>query len=116
MANEQERKKLARLIDRLPENVRGYGPATQEARLQSLEIADRILAAGYHTGPRLPDPDSPEEAEAVERMAKMYWFEVYGKHRTNNRWPEDVLGGSQDLFRGGCLAALRVLRGQTDGK
>lgn len=49
----------------------------------------------------------------VERVAEAIWFDGYGKHRKKHdqphKWPDDVLGGSQELFRGMARAALRAL-------
>lgn len=49
--------------------------------------------------------------EMVEAAAAAYWMEVYGKVRSEKsgrpvKWPDDVIGGSQELFRDGCRAAL----------
>lgn len=47
--------------------------------------------------------------EMVEAAAGAYWFEVYGKHRKQPcKWPDDVYGNSQVLFRDGCHAALEA--------
>ena len=49
----------------------------------------------------------------VECVAEAIWFDGYGKHRKKNdqphKWPDDVLGGSQEIFRGMARAALRTL-------
>lgn len=45
----------------------------------------------------------------VEAAAGAYWFEVYGKHRKQPcKWPDDVYGNSQVLFRDGCRAAIEA--------
>jgi hypothetical protein len=46
--------------------------------------------------------------EMVEKAAAAYWLEVYGRHRKSQQWPEDVHGGSQQLFHDGCRAALNA--------
>lgn len=93
MANEQERKKLARLI---------YANSAKHRADLGSEVVDGIvsdiIAAGYQAGPRLPDPGSPEEAEAVERMAQAISETLWRSSDT------------EDLAR----AALHALRGQTD--
>lgn len=69
-----EREELARLIDPaafLPiddnPTARDDQPAWQS---KAFHLADRILAAGYHRGPRLPAPDTPEWDAMVERAAE----------------------------------------------
>lgn len=42
----------------------------------------------------------------IEAAAEAYWLEVYGRHRKSQKWPEDVHGRSEELFRAGCRAAL----------
>lgn len=46
--------------------------------------------------------------EMVEKAAEAYWMQVYGRHRKANKWPDDVYGSSQELFRDGCRAALEA--------
>ena len=54
--------------------------------------------------------------EMVEKAAEAYWLEVYGKHRKSKNWPDDVFGGSQQLFRDGCRAALIATLGSNGEK
>jgi hypothetical protein len=46
--------------------------------------------------------------DIVERAAAAYWLAAYGKDRSARKWPDDVHGGSADLIRLGCRAALRA--------
>lgn len=47
--------------------------------------------------------------ETVEIAARAYWMEVYGRHRKSQKWPDDVYGRSEGLFRAGCRAALNAV-------
>jgi hypothetical protein len=65
-------------------------------------IAASIIAAGYHNGPRIPAPDTPEEAAAVERMAKaIHW----------DRFEDDDYPDENSYAM--ALAALRALGDRT---
>lgn len=46
--------------------------------------------------------------EMVDVAAQAYWMEVYGRHRKSQKWPDDVHGRSEELFRAGCRAALNA--------
>lgn len=53
-----------RLIDMLMSVCSDSDPAA---------LADRIIAAGWHDGPALPEPGSPEEAEAERAIEVELW-------------------------------------------
>jgi hypothetical protein len=55
-ARQQAERDLAEIIAR--EVVATWTDQT----LNALEVARRVMAAGYHAGPRIPEPDTPEEA------------------------------------------------------
>ena len=93
MANEQEREKLARrrAVDRMVPLIGG------EDRDAARRSAERLVDHGYHTGPRLPDPGSPEEAEAVERACRVFFA-----------------AGGIGFDAMAARAVLAALKGQTD--
>ena len=47
--------------------------------------------------------------EQRERVAEAIWQACYGRHRKNRKWPDDILGGSADLFRAYADAAIAAM-------
>ena len=65
------------------------------------------LAAAPH--PAGSAGQEPVTDAMVETAAEAYWLEVYGRHRKSQKWPDDVHGRSEELFRSGCRAALEAV-------
>lgn len=55
-----------------------------------------------------PSPQMRVTDEMVDVAAQAYWMEVYGRYRKSQKWPDDVHGRSEELFRAGCRAALNA--------
>lgn len=53
-------------------------------------------------------PSQPA-AETVEKVAEAIWLASYGRHRPGAKWPDGVIGGSQDLFRAHARAAIAAM-------
>jgi hypothetical protein len=47
----------------------------------------------------------------IEKVASAIWHEGYGRHRPpgKDQWPDGVLGGSHDLFRGMAKEAIEEI-------
>lgn len=106
---------LSTLSERGEEEERNTAPHHLTATADS---QDPLSSKDGGLGQATPSPESHVVVtdEMVERAAAAYWLEVYGRHRKSQRWPEDVHGGSERLFRDGCRAALNavlVLEGQS---
>jgi hypothetical protein len=89
-----EREELIRLISDI-----------RRMNIDTETFADRILSAGYHNGPKLPEEGTPEEAAAVDAMIDAYF---YGE---GYEWRE---AKGADHVRTSMLAALRALRAPKD--
>jgi hypothetical protein len=77
-------------------NARHFWDNTADSRKEDwLHIAGRILAAGFHRGPKLPEEGTEEEDASVKRMVAAYNAEF---NETNRAFARPM------------RAALRALR------
>ena len=107
-----EMEALARVIDRLPDDVSRYGPITQDTRAISRDAARRIWDAGWRP---VPQPGSPEWEAMVERAAiagigadptLKPWDELGERSPTGEWWVDPEVG--RNWWRGIIGAALRA--------
>jgi hypothetical protein len=77
-----------------------------QAIAELLTLGEQAQAGWTNITPSSPQQNKLVTDEMVEKAAAAYWLEVYGRHRKSQKWPEDVYGSHQQLFRDGCRAAL----------
>lgn len=79
--------------DKLIEVIRDSDATVKE--WENEQLADSLIAAGYHNGPRIPEPGSPEWETTVERMTIVMI----------NSIPD-----GNSIYRGFAISALNALR------
>ena len=68
----------------------GVGPSSRPPGLFATTHWSVVLAAGWH--------DSPQTAEALEKLCRTYWLPIYAYIRRKGHTPEDAQDLTQEFF------------------